>query len=342
MNTKDRLIKEALSFFFPFQSPKVWSEGSGENNTTRFVDIHNTRYVLRIYESHRDLAKIQFEHDVLLGLKTLLLPFKTPEPVTTITGESIVTLKNGQLAALFHFANGVNPDSTNQNYVHSYGKVTAQLTKAFQFLKPTKQAIYHPYYDLEHTHPSCTIEDVLFFCKHPSDLFKDQAEALALVQDALCSFQDTIPILKSLPHQLIHGDLNTSNILVNEQHSVNAVLDFEFVTYDLRVMEVAVCLSEFIKPNSDENAVMDEKVSQFLSGYSSVLELTQKELSVIPHLILLRRLDVFVHFLGRYRDGVNDEKIVKNQIEKAFYTIKWMKTMEHNWDDFVYQLMKTN
>jgi len=50
-----------------------------------------------------------------------------------------------------------------------------------------------------------------------------------------------------LPHQLIHGDLNASNALADEAGRICAILDFEFVTYDLRVMEAAVFLSDMVR-----------------------------------------------------------------------------------------------
>ncbi|WP_162595934.1 phosphotransferase [Bacillus sp. CGMCC 1.16541] len=326
MHNKQQLITEALTFFFPFQSPKVWKSESGANNTTRFIELNGVGYVLRIYESHRDYAKIQFEHDVLLRLKALLLPFKTPEPYKTITDESIVVLSNGQLAALFYFADGQNPQK-NENYYYSYGVVTAQLTKALRLLDVSRQPVYQPYYNLDQTHPSCSLEDVLCFCADPSDIFTNEASDLTKIQRSIQSFQDVVSTLKSLPHQLIHGDLNASNILINKDAFVTAVLDFEFVTYDLRVMEVAVCLSEFIHPASDIDTIMN-KTTAFLSGYGSILTLTKAEIDVLPLLISLRRLDVFIHFLGRYLDGINDEETVKKQINKAVEMIDWLAKYE--------------
>ncbi|MBO9598544.1 MAG: hypothetical protein J7559_12105, partial [Cohnella sp.] len=40
------------------------SEGqSGWNNTTRYVHAEGSKWVLRIYETHRDAAKVSFEHE---------------------------------------------------------------------------------------------------------------------------------------------------------------------------------------------------------------------------------------------------------------------------------------
>lgn len=59
---------------------------------------------------------------------------------------------------------------------------------------------------------------------------------------------DSLHALEEMPHQLVHGDLNASNLLVMDSgHSqVAALLDFELCTLDVRVMEPAVILSGFL------------------------------------------------------------------------------------------------
>jgi homoserine kinase type II len=126
-----------------------------------------------------------------------------------------------------------------------------------------------------------------------------------------------------MPHQLVHGDLNASNILVNQDGLVFAVLDFEFVTNDTRVMEAAVCLSDFIQPRQDDTRVW-ERVNAFLSGYGSIMKLTEIEINSLPDLVQLRSLDVFIHFLGRYWDGIDSAETVKKYIHKAATRVEWL------------------
>lgn len=148
-------------------------------------------------------------------------------------------------------------------------------------------------------------------------------QELLIIYKQLISFQDRVPFLKSLPHQLVHGDLNVSNILTGENGRISAILDFEFVTHDLRVMEVAVAISNFIDDKEDE-AIIIKKISAFLTGYGIRIKLTEEEIYVLPLLIQLRSLDVFIHFLGRYWDGVDSIDTVKKYIRRAAKRISWI------------------
>lgn len=116
-------------------------------------------------------------------------------------------------------------------------------------------------------------------CTSPPAEFAAQAAELLHISKQLAVFQESIPMLKQLTHQLVHGDLNGSNILVNEEGEVSSVLDFEFVTNDLRVMELAVCLADCIRPGQDE-AMIWAKIDAFLSGYGSVMKLTEAEIEM--------------------------------------------------------------
>lgn len=61
----------------------------GWNNTTYFVENSTRRAVLRIYDTHKDREKIEFEHAVLQKLGMLSLPFKVPVPIGTILPEKL-------------------------------------------------------------------------------------------------------------------------------------------------------------------------------------------------------------------------------------------------------------
>jgi Ser/Thr protein kinase RdoA (MazF antagonist) len=124
----------------------------------------------------------------------------------------------------------------------------------------------------------------------------------------------SLPALRELPHQLIHGDINDSNLLAakEEPSRIAAVLDFEFCTRDLRAMEPAVVVSGLLEADRSRDAV-----PALLEGYARRVRLTLAEAEAIPRLVRLRKLDVFVHFLGRYLDGVDGDEALREQIVSA-------------------------
>jgi homoserine kinase type II len=323
MKQEKNYMDEILVHFFPSDSWKTEAGQSGANNTTRFITVNDEQFVLRIYETHRDEEKVEYEHSVLLALTELPLTFSIPEPIQTQKGKTIVRAKDGKIAGLFRYLDGVNPSLNKLTELHSFGRTAGLLTKSLGKIQINQPSAYRPYYEIESTHPRCSLSDVMNFCINPPIEFAELTAELHVISEQLTSFQEIVPSLKHLPHQLVHGDLNASNILVNCDGIVSAILDFEFVTNDLRVMEPAVCLSDFIHPDQDETIVW-AKIDAFLSGYGSSIKLWEDEINVLPVLIQLRSLDVFLHFLGRYWDKINSNDIVKKYVQKTVIRRNWL------------------
>jgi len=315
--------EEIVPLYFPFGNWEIVPGPSGVNNTTLFILANNEQYVLRIYETHQDKEKVNFEHAVLLALKERPLSFSIPVPVSTKDWRTIVKTQSGFLAGLFKFIGGTNPDLENDEQIHSFGQATGQLTEALAMVSVNQHPVYRPYYDMESTHPRCSLDQIKDFSRNPPEEFVELTQELLMIHKQLVSFQNRVPFLKRLPHQLVHGDLNASNILSAGDASISAILDFEFVTHDIRVMEVAVALSDFIDDKEDETIIF-HKISSFLAGYESRIKLTEEEMNALPLLIQLRSLDVFIHFLGRYWDGVDSIDTVKKYIRKAARRVSWI------------------
>ncbi|MCM3690781.1 phosphotransferase [Neobacillus niacini] len=323
MLQKNIYIDEILAQFFPAGSWETRVGQSGANNTTRFVTVDDEQYVLRIYETHQDEDKVKYEHVLLDALADMPLTFSIPQPVRSCDGKTIVKTRDGKIAGLFRYLDGVNPTLNKLTEIHSFGRTAGQLSASLAHVQIDQLPAYRPYYEIENTHPSCSLQDILIFCKNPPGEFSEQTTDLLVIFEQLSSFMEQASKLRQLPHQLVHGDLNASNILVNEDGVVSAVLDFEFVTNDLRVMELAVCLSDFIQP-SEDSTITWAKINAFLTGYGQSLMLTESEIEAVPVLIQLRSLDVFIHFLGRYMDQVSTIDIVKEYIQKSAVRCKWI------------------
>lgn len=316
-------MEEIVPLYFPFENWESVPGPSGKNNTTLFILANNEPYVLRIYETHQDEDKVIFEHAVLLALTERPMSLSNPVPLRTKDGQTIVKTQSGSLAGMFRFIDGTNPTLEDSEQIYSFGKAAGQLTAELAEVIVNQEPVYRPYYDLDHSHPRCSLDQMKDFSLNPPVDFVEVAQELSIIYKQLVSFQSQVPFLKRLPHQLVHGDLNASNILSGEDGKISAILDFEFVTHDLRVIEVAVSLSNFIDDEEDESIIF-KKITAFLTGYGSRIKLTEEEIHAIPLLIQLRSLDVFIHFLGRYWDGVDSIDTVKKYIRKAARRVSWI------------------
>ncbi|TXC85827.1 phosphotransferase [Metabacillus litoralis] len=303
------------------------SEGkSGYNNTTRYIEENGNKYIFRIYESHQDLNKVKLEHEVLLKLvKIPNLPFHVPVPLMTKNGDTMVRLNDDsmKIACMYHFIVGENPSLDHSEIITSFGQTAGSLLKALNELKLNNTIIYRPYYEIEHTYPDLPIDKIAEWCSHPPHEFTKYKNELLWIKQQLVDFKQYVPTLKKLPHQLIHGDLNASNILQTSE-TISAILDFEFVTNDLRVMEAAVCISELIVGEQNKTRLW-ENIEAFVNGFTSLISLEKEEIEALPILVQLRRLDVFVHFLGRYLENIDDMHVLEEQIVKAAANPQWLQ-----------------
>lgn len=300
--------------FWPGWKGPIKEGASGWNNTTRYIENKGRNCVLRIYETHRDREKIAFEHELLDRLQEVSLSFQTPIPVRTQDGESIIRMEDGsnRFACLFEYIEGVRPKDGSFQAALSFGQAAAELVQALATVKTNLTPVYRPYYELPQSYPDCNYETVLSFCEQPPEMFRSQQDALLILGKAYDEICDCLEDLANLPKQLVHGDLNPSNLLVDEEHpdDITALLDFEFCTWDVRAMEPAVVISDLLG-----YAGKRESVRQFCEGFGSLLRLKTEEIANIPNLIRLRKVDVFLHFLSRYLKGTDGPEVLKTQAE---------------------------
>ena len=299
---------------------------SGMNNTTRYVEHVDGRYNLRIYETHRDEDKVAYEHHVLACLKQApVAGLPVPEPVAAMDGGSIVRTPDGKLAALFRHREGKNPVLTTPDEFLDFGRSAGALSCAMAAIAPDQAPLYRPYYEHGLTSPEEIRDRVIGPLRQAGSGLEDLGEALDVVEAGLIDLHRRVPALQALPHQLIHGDLNATNVLAGAHNRIVALLDFEFVAWDLRVMELAVCLSEALP--APDAPMMDAHwacLSALIHGFTAQVPLRDDEAAVLPVLLQLRRIDVFLHFLHRWQDGVDTLAHVRRFLIEAREQARWL------------------
>ena len=320
----DNIVKQ----YFNSKNYYIKEGSSGMNNTTKFLVVDNKEYILRIYESHNEVEKVNYEHCILKALKKRDLSFNIPEPKVNLNGKTIGASSDGKLISISDMINGKNPKLESVNQFYRLGKVVGEITNALAKVDVKMEPIYSACYELEKSYPKCPLDKVIEFCINPPEEFKNEEKKLIELKKYFEEFQKIIPILRKLPHQLIHGDINASNVLEDENNNISAILDFEFVAKDLRAMDLAICLSEAIANDYDDEFKF-KNINSFIKGYKEYINLIIDEIRIVPYLIMLRRLDVIVHFLVRYNDGISNSfisasDILKEQIIKAVKLCDWV------------------
>ncbi|MBN2983842.1 phosphotransferase [Cohnella algarum] len=309
-------VDALLATYFPGGGWKAEAGLAGWNNTTRYVTVGGQRLVLRIYETHRDTGKIAFEHALLAELAKMDTAFRVPVPLAHPSGATFAKLEDGsgRFGCLFRYLEGERPDSANGRTAEAVGETVGELSLNLAAVRIDLPPQYPPYYEMDAAHPSCPQERIAAFCAAPPPAFHGQRAELMLLAERLRQFRAVAPKLRGLPHQLVHGDVNDSNLLAEtgRPDRIAAVLDFEFCTRDVRAMEPAVVLSGLLDTEGAADAM-----TAFADGFRRRVRLLPEEAEAILPLVELRKLDVFVHFLGRRLDGVDGEETLRQQIDSA-------------------------
>lgn len=301
-----------LKHHWPEWNGSIQPRAGGWNNTTFLVEHGTKRAVLRIYNTHRDRDKIEFEHAVLQELDRQPLSFHVPVPIETEDGTTIALTENGQYACLFKYIEGHTPGAEDTDYAISFGETTGEMAAALATVNIEQPPVYRPYYELQYSYPLCSSESIRELCLHPPEPLKGLHQELGILHEAYVDIVGSLTQLEQLPHQLVHGDLNASNLLVqpNAPSQVAALLDFEFCTRDVRAMEPAVILSGFLGEAGEE-----DKVRGFCRGYCRRVNLMQTEIAVFPTLMKLRKVDVFLHFVSRFLEGIDEPGVLCEQVK---------------------------
>ena len=96
-----------------------------------------------------------------------------------------------------------------------------------------------------------------------------------------------LPALQALPQQVIHGDISKSNTVVSQADgtAIHGVLDFGDLCKAPRVVELAVTASYALDAETGD---LQAALARVVSGYESILTLSEEEKALIPDLIIAR------------------------------------------------------
>lgn len=313
--TLDQQIEQVLRRYFGETNLAVEKKESGVNNTTRFVAVDGQRYVLRLYDNHAEPEKLVFEAEVLTRLQAARLSFGIPQVVAALDGATWAQAADGRLAVLFRYIEGERASFRGPTEPETLGAATGQLVRSLGQLDFAQPPAYEPYYEVYRIHPLVT-RAALHAWLDEADARAASAEAADLLRKELLRLESRLPELTKLPRQLVHSDIVYGNVLI-ASGKVCGILDFEFVTVDLRAMELAVLLCELLvraaEHPGDARTIWkpDGGLAACLKGYGRHAGLTREERQALPQLIVLRRLTLVPHFLGRYMAGVDEEEPVR-------------------------------
>jgi homoserine kinase type II len=316
-----------LEHVWPIEKPLSFSplQGGVNNQVWKVAMAEGSSYVLRLIPDENYIAHIHYEIAVLKALSEKPLPFLLPIPIKTRNGDNVGTIKRENGEAIFALLTPLLPGylhDRNPADIATYAAVAlAQLDTALAELAVLDitegRPLFSTFGELAHIHP--LVSDPLATVER---LPIDAAQALQ-IQHFLASVLEKVPDLYSrLPQQFVHRDYDAGNILVDEQR-VTAVLDFEFVGFDLRVLDLCVALSWWpvnVMGTGKEWAVIDA----FGSVYCTHFPLKEEELLAIPDVCQLRDAVSFIYRMGRYLAGQETDERIQGRLRHSLWREEWL------------------
>ncbi len=295
----------------------------GSSQATYFVYTPDNRFVLKLYAATTETAQIQYEHSLLTFLQSTDFSFAIPLPICTTSGETFIVVEaDGRSlnAALFPRIVGQAMNRQNLNQVQSAGFALAKLHHQLAKFDPQGKLARLPFWGaLDRIHPQ--IRNPLTVGQILSLGLEEQERFSQLLSEAI----EAAPYLyATLPIQTIHADYITPNILV-ENDRVVGILDFEFATRDLRLLDYLSSLDQFASfPWKDD--LFEEIVRAFSRGYRACSYLTVAEMKAAIAVWKLQRASSIVYWTGRLLQGKGNRQQIADAVMETLRFETWLES----------------
>lgn len=253
---------------------------SGERDANFRIDAADgTRFLLKVSNSGEDPSISDLQTQALLHLAHADPTAPTPRIVPDLDGAHQHLWRRSDHASvvvrLFTFLPGAPLASqlTTVNLLENVGRSLAALDKALaHFRHPADR--HDLLWDLQHV-------------DHSEDMLEsiDDIERRRLARRSIDFFEERVrPRLGGLRRQVVHNDLNPSNILVDHAGAVSGLLDLGDAIYAPLVTDIAIAACYHVGIGDQPL----QKVGAMLNGYVAVKPLEDQELDMILPMIIAR------------------------------------------------------
>jgi Ser/Thr protein kinase RdoA (MazF antagonist) len=268
----------------------------GQNRIYKLISKEDEEFILKYRGNNLDLFDAQFK--LLEGLTYF------PKIIPTLNSHSHV-LFDKNIYAVEEFIKGKKFPLNNANYFDILGKNLAFMhNDIFSKTRKDKNLEDSLVQEGDFLNESNLISVQI-------DLRNNLGNDFLLKEIELFS-KDTVQRLRSLPDQIIHGDLNRSNLIWNGNNV--KMIDSENIRFSKRIREFIPILlfkGNFQIPNYIQNSAIE-----LLKSYNSYSnnKLSKNEWSVIPELLKFSLVKLYaIYNLRRNKDKNNFRKqIISN------------------------------
>lgn len=315
------LFHELASHYFTSDIEQMNNVPFGLTNDSQIIVVRNQKYVARIYNEYsKTLERLRFEIELTSSLTSQNLSFRIPEFMITLDGAQFVKLSNGQFGAVMPFIEGIVPQLSSETDIKQYGKIVGELSAALQEYNGGEAIDVVRFYNLNTVHPLCTEETIVQFLQAPP--FLVEQDTLVILREAFHVMNDNCSFFQQLPQQMIHHDVLVFNLLANQvTGKITGVLDFDFASYDIRALELAVCVNHLLQFNDRSLTGLE----WFLDEYALYMKLTEEEIKSFPLLMRLYYVSLLCIYIGQHHSGKDIAAYFHIISEQLVRRSQWLK-----------------
>ncbi|MCB0488271.1 MAG: aminotransferase class III-fold pyridoxal phosphate-dependent enzyme [Cyclobacteriaceae bacterium] len=240
------------------------------------------QYTFKIANSNEKLENLEFQNALMKHLNTAGLGLDIPKVVNSITGNPILTIKEGdrsRFIRLLTWVEGrplakVNPHSTH--VLRQLGSLVGSLSKALQdFSHPASDRFI-----------KWDVARLKWIEPHVAKM-KDNARKDLLNHFLLLHRQWVLPIESSLRKSVIYNDANDYNVLVSHDPIdpvIPSVIDFGDAVYSHTVNDLAIAMAYGLMHKPDPLGA----AFHIVKGYHEIFPLQDEELKALFSLTAAR------------------------------------------------------
>ena len=311
-------LLDAWSFI---DNPRIQPTNQGTVNSTFFVDAPQGKFVLKLYDDTTTTAQINYEHSLLAHLQCGNLSFTIPAPIPDSSGETLLKIDRNNLELRFSLQNyipGQPANRQNIHHVYAAGKALGELHRGLVgFDSQGKLAQLPGWGELNRIHPS--IANAL---EVPQLLNLEMSQQQRLVKILAEAIAITPKLYQTLPLQTTHADYLCPNILIADDRVVG-IIDFEFATYDLRLLDFVAAIDHFTRIGNE--VPIWERIEAFSNGYKKYISLSRLEIEALRSVWRLQQANCIVYWTGWLLEGKVTYESVLNGVNKMFLLEDWLE-----------------
>jgi 4-aminobutyrate aminotransferase-like enzyme/Ser/Thr protein kinase RdoA (MazF antagonist) len=254
-------------------------ELGSERDQTFLIDDGGDGGVVKVSNLGEEPAVLDLETEAILHVAAVdaRLPLPQPRPAITGTYRPTVDGPDGpHFVRLFERLRGrFGGPELNDDAVRAYAATHARLTLALR-------GFFHPaagrelLWDLAH---AVRLRELL-----PSI---DGSRRRKLVEAVLDRYeQRVVPAWPRLRQQVVHGDFNLDNVLLDEGDRVAGIVDFGDTGHSALVGDFAIALASLVRGRRPDDVFRVARIA--IDGYASRIPFEPEELEVLADLVAAR------------------------------------------------------